>query len=114
MVVRDALMMPIRKVQSATHFRKVHYKVQNLFEQYERYICTFVKVRGPSPIDGAIVDDLWSPCSPGAPGAVEMTWMQVDGHKLLEPSITKVRFSPSVMCLKFNHEFLCRRMYWLQ
>ena len=69
MVVRDALMMPIRKVQNATHFRKV---------------------RGPSPIDGTIVDDLLTPCSPGAPGAMEMTWMKVEGQKLLEPSITKV------------------------
>lgn len=67
-VVRDALMIPVRKVQSATHFRKV---------------------RGPSPVDKSrIVDDLWTPCSPGAPGAVEKSWMDIDGDKLLEPIIS--------------------------
>ena len=37
-----------------------------------------------------IVDDLLSPCSPGAPGAVEMSWMDVPGEKLLEPHVTMV------------------------
>lgn len=67
-VVRDALMQPVRKVQSATHF------------------C---RCRGPSPTDpNVIVDDLLSPCSPGYPGAIEMTWMDVPGDKLLEPPVT--------------------------
>jgi len=67
-VVRDALMQPVRKVQSATHFRKA---------------------RGPSPNNkDLIVDDLWTPCSPGAPGAVEMSWLEVPGDKLLEPMVT--------------------------
>lgn len=67
-VVRDALMQPVRKVQSATHFRKV---------------------RGPSRNDpNVIVDDLLTPCSPGAPGAIEMSWMDVPGDKLLEPVVT--------------------------
>lgn len=67
-VVRDALMQPVRKVQTATHFRKV---------------------RGPSRDNpDEIVDDLLTPCSPGAPGAIEMNWTQVDGHKLLEPVVS--------------------------
>ncbi|XP_002736300.1 vacuolar protein sorting-associated protein 4B [Saccoglossus kowalevskii] len=67
-VVRDALMQPVRKVQSATHFRRV---------------------RGPSRKDpNLIVDDLLEPCSPGMPGAVEMTWMEVPGDKLLEPVVS--------------------------
>ncbi|KAH3775119.1 vacuolar protein sorting-associated protein 4B-like isoform X2 [Dreissena polymorpha] len=67
-VVRDALMQPVRKVQTATHFRKV---------------------RGPSRSDpNFIVDDLLTPCSPGAPGAIEMNWTQVDGDKLLEPVVS--------------------------
>ncbi|XP_050398851.1 vacuolar protein sorting-associated protein 4 isoform X1 [Patella vulgata] len=66
-VVRDALMQPVRKVQTATHFRKV---------------------RGPSRSDpNTIVDDLLTPCSPGAPGAIEMSWIHVDGDKLLEPIV---------------------------
>ncbi|XP_030831024.1 vacuolar protein sorting-associated protein 4B-like isoform X1 [Strongylocentrotus purpuratus] len=67
-VVRDALMMPVRKVQSATHFRTVS---------------------GPSPEDPTVtVHDLLEPCSPGSPGAKETTWMEIDGKKLLEPPIT--------------------------
>jgi len=67
-VVRDALMQPVRKVQTATHF---------------------VKVSGPSKEDPSkIVHDLLTPCSPGTRGALEMTWMDVDGEKLLEPVVT--------------------------
>lgn len=48
-------------------------------------------VRGPSPLDKSqIVDDLLTPCSPGDPGAMEMTWMNVDGEKLYEPPVTMV------------------------
>ncbi|NXR80608.1 VPS4A protein, partial [Pycnonotus jocosus] len=66
-IVRDALMQPVRKVQSATHFKKV---------------------RGPSrTTPGAIVDDLLTPCSPGDPGATEMTWMEVPSDKLMEPTV---------------------------
>lgn len=67
-VVRDALMQPVRKVQTATHFRRV---------------------RGPCRKDpDVIVDDLLTPCSPGAPGAMEMNWMDVPGEKLLEPIVS--------------------------
>lgn len=31
-----------------------------------------------------------TPCSPGDPEAIEMTWVEVSGDKLLEPLITKV------------------------
>ncbi|CAH3141851.1 unnamed protein product [Porites lobata] len=66
-VVRDAMMQPVRKVQQATHFKTV---------------------TGPSPTDpNVIMDDLLTPCSPGEPGALEMTWMQVPGEKLLEPVV---------------------------
>ncbi|RWS09226.1 vacuolar protein sorting-associated protein 4B-like protein, partial [Dinothrombium tinctorium] len=68
-LVRDALMQPVRKVQSATHFKRV---------------------RGPSRSDpNVIVDDLLTPCSPGEPGAIEMSWMDVQGDKLLEPIVTR-------------------------
>merc|ERR1712179_668381 len=67
-VVRDALMQPVRKVQTATHF---------------------MRARGPSRSDpNIIVDDLLTPCSPGAPGAMEMNWMTVPGDKLLEPIVS--------------------------
>lgn len=66
-VVRDAMMQPVRKVQQATHFKLV---------------------KGPSPQNPEVIaDDLLTPCSPGDPGAREMTWMQVPGEKLLEPVV---------------------------
>ncbi|KAG9469832.1 hypothetical protein GDO78_019544 [Eleutherodactylus coqui] len=66
-IVRDALMQPVRKVQSATHFKKV---------------------KGKSPLDPDVIcDDLLTPCSPGDPNAIEMTWMDVPGSKLLEPVV---------------------------
>ena len=75
-VVREALMMPIRKVQSATHFKLA---------------------RGPSPNDpDTIVDDLLTPCGPREPGAREMTWMEVPGDKLLEPRVTVSDFLKSL------------------
>lgn len=55
-------------------------------------IFVFQRIRGPSPLDkNNIVDDLLTPCSPGGPGAMEMTWMEVDGEKLFEPPVTMVR-----------------------
>ncbi|XP_055934232.1 vacuolar protein sorting-associated protein 4-like [Argiope bruennichi] len=67
-LVRDALMQPVRKVQTATHFKRVS---------------------GPSRSDpNDIVNDLLTPCSPGCPGAIEMSWVDVPGDKLLEPVIT--------------------------
>lgn len=63
-------MQPVRKVQTATHFRQV---------------------RGPSRDDpNIIVDDLLTPCSPGSPGAIEMSWVDVPGEKLLEPVVSLV------------------------
>lgn len=38
-----------------------------------------------------MIDDLLTPCSPGDPGAIEMTWMDVPGDKLLEPVVCMVR-----------------------
>lgn len=80
-VVRDALMEPVRKVQTATHFKRVS---------------------GPSPTNKEqIVDDLLVPCSPGDAGAVEMNWMDVPSDKLFEPPVTMVsaRGAPSLLLL---------------
>lgn len=75
-VVQEALMMPIRKLQSATHFKSV---------------------RGPSPLDpNTIVDDLLTPCHPQDAGAIEMSWMNVPGDKMLEPGVTLSDFLKSL------------------
>jgi len=79
-LVRDAMMQPVRAVQTATHFKRVS---------------------GPSKEDPTvIVHDYLTPCSPGDPDAMEMTWMQVDGPKLKEPEITYNDFVKSLKSSK--------------
>lgn len=60
-VVKDAIMEPVRKFKSATHFKK---------------------------IPGTDGQDLLTPCSPGESGAIEMTWENVPNEKLLVPAVT--------------------------
>lgn len=72
-IVRDALMQPVRKVLSATHFREVE-------ETNEEGIKS-LKL---------------TPCSPGAPGAIEKTWNDVDSSELLEPLLTVSDFEKAV------------------
>ncbi|MFH4976102.1 hypothetical protein AB6A40_002811 [Gnathostoma spinigerum] len=80
LVVRDALMQSIRMVQSATHFKYVS---------------------GPSRTDPTkIVHDLLTPCSPGDPGAIEMSFMDVPGDKLAEPVLTMTDMLRSLMNTK--------------
>ena len=70
-VVRDALMQPVRKVLSATHFKPVQ----------------------PDP-DSAIIK--WIPCSPGDPSAVEKNWTQVESEELQEPPLRFTDFVKSL------------------
>lgn len=70
-VVRDALMQPVRKVLSATHFKPVQ----------------------PDP-DSAIVK--WIPCSPGDSSAVEKNWTQVESDELQEPPLRFTDFVKSL------------------
>jgi len=67
-IVRDAMMQPVRQVQTATHFKRVSGPDRN----------------NPS----MMVNDYLTPCSPGDPDAVEMNWVEVEGSKLKEPEIT--------------------------
>ncbi|KAH3685923.1 hypothetical protein WICPIJ_003113 [Wickerhamomyces pijperi] len=62
-LVKDALMEPIRKIQTSTHFKKV-----------------------PSEEEGQ--KDKLTPCSPGDEGAIEMNWMQIEADELQEPNLT--------------------------
>ena len=66
--VQDALMQPVRKIQTATHYKKVL-------------------------VDGT---EKLTPCSPGAQGAVEMTWTEVETEQLLEPPLTVKDFQSAV------------------
>lgn len=94
-VVRDAMMQPVRAVQTATHFKKVS---------------------GPSPSDPSVtVNDLLTPCSPGdKEGAIEMSWTDVDGSKLMEPVITYHDFLKSLKTTRptVNQKDLDRYAEW--
>lgn len=93
-VVRDALMQPIRKVQTSTHFKKVS---------------------GPSPLNPKeVVDDLWTPCSPGEPDAVPKTWMDIPGDKLLPPKANFKDFMKSIQSTRpsVNREDVKKQEDW--
>ncbi|KAL4871014.1 hypothetical protein BDV12DRAFT_184120 [Aspergillus spectabilis] len=66
--VQDALMQPIRKIQTATHYKKV------LHEGQEKL----------------------TPCSPGDNGAMEMRWENVEAERLLEPPLVLKDFVKAV------------------
>ncbi|KDR68737.1 hypothetical protein GALMADRAFT_256556 [Galerina marginata CBS 339.88] len=63
-VVRDALMQPVRKVISATHFKRV-----------------------ADPESESDELTKWTPCSPGDPDAEEKTWSDIESDELLEPPL---------------------------
>jgi vacuolar protein-sorting-associated protein 4 len=72
-IVRDALMQPIRKVISATHFKKV---------------------ADPDSATQALTK--WTPCSPGDPDAVEKSWSDIGSDELLEPPLKLADFLKSL------------------
>ncbi len=75
-IVRDAMMQPIRTVQTSTHFKRVS---------------------GPSPADPSVMaDDLLMPCSGGDAGAMEMKWMKVPGDKLVPPPVSFKDFERAI------------------
>lgn len=67
--VQDALMQPVRKIQTATHYKRV------------------------TAPDGS---SKLTPCSPGDAGAMEMTWTQVEPEELMEPPLTLKDFMKAV------------------
>ncbi|KIP01977.1 hypothetical protein PHLGIDRAFT_96457 [Phlebiopsis gigantea 11061_1 CR5-6] len=67
-VVRDALMQPVRKVMSATHFKSV-------------------EDEGKTKL---------TPCSPGDPVAKEMSWSAIESDELLEPPLKIADFLKSL------------------
>lgn len=73
-VVKDALMQPIRKIQSATHFKKIDNINNETGEHFTQY----------------------QPCSPGDNGAIEMNWMELDGDQLKEPDLCLADFLKAV------------------
>lgn len=68
-VVRDAILEPVRKVNTATHYKLV------------------------TTADGS---EKWMPCSPGDDGAIEKTWQEIEPAILIEPPLTVNDFLRSV------------------
>lgn len=74
-VVREALMMPIRMVQDATHFKKI---------------------MAPDFEDPNKMKEYFTPCSPGDPEGIELNWMDISGDSLQEPPVSKYHFRQSL------------------
>lgn len=68
-VVQDALMQPVRKIQSATHWKKV------------------TDSEGRPKV---------TPCSPGDKGAFEQTWENINSEDLLEPPLQYKDFERAI------------------
>jgi vacuolar protein-sorting-associated protein 4 len=79
-VVRNALMEPVRTCQIATHFKKVK--------------------GSPHSNPDIIVDDLLTPCSPGDPDAIEISLEDVPGDKLYPPVLATKDFIKSLKTTK--------------
>ncbi len=73
--VQDALMQPVRKIQTATHYKKV---------SKPHHCQTLLLKASQVVVDG---EEKLTPCSPGDQGAMEMTWVDVDSAQLLEPPL---------------------------
>ncbi|GAM89335.1 hypothetical protein ANO11243_073720 [Dothideomycetidae sp. 11243] len=84
--VQDALMQPVRKIQTATHYKKV-------------------------TVDG---EEKLTPCSPGDQGAMEMTWVDVSTEQLLEPPLQVKDFVKAIKASRptVSQEDLKRSAEW--
>ncbi|CAK1359477.1 Vacuolar protein sorting-associated protein 4 [Cercospora beticola] len=90
--VQDALMQPVRKIQTATHYKKVQVD---------------------DPETGAKLNKL-TPCSPGDAGAMEMNWTQVETEELLEPPLQVKDFVKAIKASRptVSKEDLDRNSEW--
>jgi len=92
-IVRDAMMQPVRKVQTATHFKRIW---------------------APSRENPDISREYLIPCSPGDPSGEEMNWMELDSTKLLEPPVTYRDFLRAIRQTKpsVNTDDLTQQEKW--
>ncbi|WPG97921.1 Hypothetical protein R9X50_00070400 [Acrodontium crateriforme] len=101
--VQDALMQPVRKIQTATHYKKAS------------SINQAAKVRTLTSLQ-VVVDgqDKLTPCSPGDEGAVEMNWMDVETDQLLEPPLQVKDFIKAIKSSRptVSSEDLNRNSEW--
>lgn len=83
--VKDALMEPVRRIQSATHFKNV------------------------SAVEG---EKKLIPCSPGDKGAIELNWVDIEADELQEPELTIKDFLKAVKITRptVNNEDLRKQL----
>ncbi|KAL8871376.1 MAG: hypothetical protein Q9174_002775 [Haloplaca sp. 1 TL-2023] len=98
--VQDALMQPVRKIQTATHYKSVMVEVSDEVEDAEANgeMDGTQKENGNAkkkPAKTKMVEKL-TPCSPGDKGAKEMNWTEVDSELLLEPPLVLKDFVKAV------------------
>lgn len=84
-VCRDALMQPIRKVQNATHFKRI--LAPSRSARLSPAGSPTAGSRSPTG-DEVEVKEYWTPCSPGDRDAVEMRWTDMKSEDLREPPVT--------------------------
>ncbi|KAF2501394.1 vacuolar protein sorting-associated protein-like protein VPS4 [Lophium mytilinum] len=84
--VQDALMQPVRLIQTATHYKKVS-------------------------VEGV---EKWTPCSPGDRGAVEKSWTEIESDELLEPALKVKDFIKAIKASRptVSKEDLDRNSDW--
>ncbi|KIR98697.1 vacuolar protein-sorting-associated protein 4 [Cryptococcus deuterogattii 2001/935-1] len=93
-IVRDALMQPVRKVLSATHFKEVNKLLFfPFFYQLRILMCIRTQVEVDTP-EGPQIK--LTPCSPGAPSAIEKTWTDIESSELLEPLLGLKDFEKAI------------------
>ncbi|KAK4536707.1 hypothetical protein CDCA_CDCA09G2732 [Cyanidium caldarium] len=105
-VVRDAIMQPVRRLQSATHFRRVRSHFAPVGDASNGSAAA-AAASAASRSNGSVApgkasgntppDWMWTPCSPGAPGAVEMSLLDVPPDRLLVPDVCAADFE-EVLC----------------
>ncbi|KAG8882462.1 Vacuolar protein sorting-associated protein 4 [Tulasnella sp. 331] len=94
-VVRDALMQPVRKVLAATHFKSISV---------------------PSPDDPSKMLKKLTPCSPGDPEAIEKSWTDVERDELQEPPLTVNDFLRAISIVRptVNADDIKKHVDWTQ
>jgi len=99
-VVREALMQPVRLVQSATHFKKVCAIVRSGIS----LLSQDWQVQAPDRVDPTKLKEFLQPCSPGDPAGTPMTWQDINGDDMLEPAVQMVRLAchPFVETYQFD------------
>lgn len=126
--VQDALMQPIRKIQTATHYKRVTVSsppsstaaaaAAASTSSSSPSSSTPAESSSPSstPAASSSTTSKLTPCSPGDPGAIEMSWVDVDPDALLEPPLTLKDFVKAVRNARptVSQDDLKRNAEWTQ